>query len=84
MRVVASANISSLTVANGTEGQHLTLILVQDAGGTATWPSTITNCRIAGGTFAKTTGASAIDVVTLAWDDTLSDWLEQSRSLNLQ
>ena len=84
VRVVASANITGLTVSNGTEGQHVTLIMVQDSGGTSTWPSTINNVRLAGGSFAKTTAANAIDSLSLAWDDTLSDWLEQYRATNLQ
>jgi hypothetical protein len=53
--------ISSLTLALGVRGQMLSLIVTQDAGNTTTWPSTIGNAKLIGGTWTKTTGANKED-----------------------
>lgn len=84
VRITASGNITGIAVSDGVEGQRLTLILVQDAGGTSTWPSLMTNVRLAGGSFSKTTTANATDVVRLTWDSSITDWLEAGRATNVQ
>ncbi len=82
-RLLATGNVTSISIADGVEAQLFTLILVQKADGVPTWPSTISNCRIVGGTFTKSTGASKIDTITFRWDAGSSDWLEINRALDL-
>ncbi len=60
-QLTATGNITGLTLTAGAAGQRMTLLLVQNHAATATWVSTITNCKLAGGSFTKTTSADAID-----------------------
>lgn len=79
--LTASGNITSLTLTAGKNGQIVTVALKQNAGGTATWSTTMVNCKLAGGVFTKTLTANAVDTITFRFDGT--NWLETSRSLNL-
>lgn len=75
-KVIANGNVVSLTITAGVADQKLTLILKQDAGGTSTWPTTITNAALAGGAFVKSAIANAVDVLAFAWDSDASKWLQ--------
>lgn len=70
--VTASGNVSSITIATAScdDDQQLTLLLRQNAGGSATWPSTITNARLPGGSFTKTTTANAVDMLRCTYAGT--------------
>lgn len=83
IQITATGNVTSLAIGDGSPGQRIALILRQNGGGTATWPSVISNVRLAGGSFTKTTTASAIDAFWLAWDNALTDWVELTRATNL-
>jgi len=82
-RLLATGNVTSISISDGVEAQLFTLILVQKADGVPTWPSVISNARLVGGTFTKSTGASKIDTITFRWDAGSSDWLEIHRALDL-
>lgn len=71
----------TVTLTNGVKkGETLTLKLTQDGTGnrTVTWPS---NFKKAGGSLTLSTGASAVDMITMQWDGT--NWNEVSRALNV-
>jgi hypothetical protein len=76
----ATGNVTSLAIASGTAGRVLKLILSQGASA-FTWATTMTNCRLAGGTFTKTAAANSIDTITFVSDG--STWNEIGRSLNI-
>lgn len=80
--LTASGNITGITLSAGQADQTIKLILIQNAAGTATWPSTMTNATFAGGSFTKSTGANAVDGYLMVYDDANSKWHELSRSLN--
>jgi len=83
--LIATGNVTGITVSapsNSTQAQFITLVLKQDSGGTSTWPSTFTNCLLAGGTFSKTTTANKVDVISFRRAGALSKWVETSRALN--
>jgi len=63
--LTGTSNITSLSMLGGVAGQMVTLIFVQDGAGTTTWVNTITNVKLAGGTWTKTTTANAVDVLHL-------------------
>lgn len=69
----------TVTLPAGQLGDHLTLILTQDATGsrTVTWPS---NFKKSGGSLTLTTTANSVDVIDLVQSTT--NWREVSRSLN--
>lgn len=73
-QVIASAAITGITISAGKANQILTLELKQDAAGTSTWPTTITNARLTGGVFSKTVTANAIDTLTFRYNSTDSKW----------
>lgn len=78
----ATGNVSSLTLSSaaltGYAGLRFTLLLRQNAGGTATWPATITNVIFpAGGTFSKTLTANAVDRLDLIADGTGNYWAQK-------
>ncbi len=75
-----TGNITVTLTAGEYKNQMLTLKLTQDGTGsrTVTWPG---NFKKAGGSLTLSTAASAVDVITLKYDGT--NWLEQSRALNV-
>ena len=76
-----TANVTSVTFANGVPGVPLTIIFVQDGTGSRTvagWAGTI---KLAGGAYTATTTASQRDALTFVWDGT--NWWEIARSMNL-
>jgi hypothetical protein len=73
--------ISGITLSAGSPGQHLLLVMVQDGGGTGTWPTSFINAVIAGGTITKTATASAVDSIAFRYDG--SNWIEVGRALAL-
>jgi hypothetical protein len=77
----ASSNVTSLGISTtgAYAGQMVTLLLRQ---GTSvyTWPTAFGNCKLVGGTFAKTSTASSVDSITFRFDGT--SWWEMCRSLN--
>lgn len=79
---VANGNVTAITLSAGATGQRLTLLLKQDAGGTKTWPTTMTNAVLRGGAFYKTTSASALDSITFQYDSSPAVWVEVGRRLN--
>jgi hypothetical protein len=82
-RLRASGNVTALTLSTGTyNGQKLVLMLVQNAAGTATWPSAITNCTFAGGALVKTLTADSIDTYLMAYDSFATKWREVARTIN--
>jgi hypothetical protein len=71
----ASGNVTSLELlvtaalpGVGFPNQRVTLRLQQDAGGASSWPTSILNVKMPGGTFTKTPGASAVDLFFLVCD----------------
>lgn len=68
----ATGNVASLTLAISNavnySGMRFTLLLVQNAAGTALWPVTLGNVKLPGGALGKTTTASAVDRVDLVAD----------------
>lgn len=80
--LTANGNISSISINTGADGQIMSLMMVQN-GGSATWPSTITNASLAGGTFTKTTTSGAIDTITFRYNSGTSKWIEIGRALNV-
>lgn len=62
------------TITTGAAFTGQTLILKQNAGGTATWASTIGNARLPGGTFAKSLAGNAIDSLTFRYNSLDSKW----------
>jgi len=84
--VLSAANgvtLGAITLTAGTvDGQEMTLELVQGSGGNSTWPTTMTNATFAGGTFAKTSTSSAVDIYHMRWSTAGAKWREVSRALN--
>ncbi len=79
--LTASGNITSITINNGFESQVLSIKAVQGASGT-TWPTTIGNAKLPGGTLAaKTPGASSVDLWTFRFMG--SSWWLLSSGANL-
>lgn len=75
------ANATSSSITNGTPGQHLTIVWLQDSTGSRTyaWP---TNCVFAGGAApSASTAAGARDSVTFYFDGT--DWYETGRAVGV-
>lgn len=71
----------TVTLANGAgTGDTLMLELTQDGTGnrTVTWPA---NFKKAGGALVLSTGANAVDSITMIWDGT--NWIESSRSMGV-
>jgi hypothetical protein len=81
--LLASGNVSSLSVGLGNPGEVLTLVLTQDAGGISTWPGVVGNCRLAGGAFSKSLAANAVDTLTFRYNSTASKWDEIGRAIAL-
>jgi hypothetical protein len=65
--LTSNGNITSITVSAGQPAQRMTLLLKQGASGN-TWPTTMTNVKLPGGSFAKTTTLNAVDKVDLVCD----------------
>lgn len=79
--ITATGNITSIAIDAGVTDQKMILILTQDGAGTSTWPSTIAGVKFPGGSFSKTTSASAIDRIDLVSDGTT--WYASSTFANL-
>jgi hypothetical protein len=77
----SNGNVTGLTLPAGKPAQRCSLTLKQDAGGANTWPTSITNCVLAGGSFTKSVGANQVDVLTFISDGTT--WFETGRVLNV-
>ncbi len=76
--LIASGNVSSITISTAgcDDDQQLTLLLQQNAGGTATWPSTVANARLPGGSITKTTTANAVDMLRCTYaGTTFAKWV---------
>lgn len=75
-----TGSITVTLTAGVSAGDTLTLELTQDGTGsrTATWPS---NFKKAGGTLTLSTGAAAVDIISMRYDGT--NWVETSRALNV-
>jgi hypothetical protein len=84
LKLTATGNITSINLNTSQAAQIITLVLVQDAAGTSTWPTTIANCKFAGGTFVKTLAANAVDTYTLRYDDGTGVYREIGRAVNVQ
>jgi hypothetical protein len=82
-QLTANGNVTGITVSAGIAGQRLSVTLVQNGAGTATWPTTMTNVRFPGGTFTKTTAANAVDVLWLMYNTSASKWDALATSANL-
>jgi hypothetical protein len=81
-RLISSGNVTGLTLSAGTAGQIITLIFVS-GNVSHTWVGTITNCRLEGGSFTKTTTLNAVDTLTFRWNSTDSKWDEIGRAINI-
>lgn len=80
--LTSNANITGITLSAGKPAQLFTLQMVQ-GNALHTWPATITNARLAGGTFTKTTTLLADDQITFRWNTASSTWDEVGRALAL-
>ena len=82
LSLTATGNITALTVSTtgALPGEIVVLRLIQNAAGTATWPTTIGNVKLPGGSFTKTAAANALDVLTLRFNSGV--WNTLSISLN--
>jgi hypothetical protein len=74
-----TGNITVTLTSGLVVGDTMKLVLTQDGTGsrTATWPS---NFKKAGGSLVLSTGAGAVDAVSMVWDGT--NWRETARALN--
>lgn len=80
-KVTLSANATSSSITNPSNGQRITIQWLQDATGgrTYVWP---TNCKFAGGaTPIASTAAGKSDLITFVFDGT--NWLETASSLGV-
>jgi hypothetical protein len=75
----SNANVTSLALPAGKPAQRCTVTLKQNAAGSNTWPTTITNCVLEGGSFTKSAAGNAVDVLTFISDGTT--WFETGRAL---
>jgi hypothetical protein len=82
MRIVLTANITSWTVLAGADAQRCTLYFEQSAGGN-TLAGTPGNVRLAGGAFALSAAAGAVDTLSLQYQIATATWYETSRSMAL-
>jgi hypothetical protein len=80
--LTSNANVTGITLAAGKAAQLFTLGMIQGSSG-YTWPTTITNARLAGGSFTKSSASGAVDTITFRYNATNSTWDEISRSLAL-
>lgn len=82
---LSSTAITSLTIQAGvTDGEQITVEVVQDATGSRTIPTTWTNVAFAGGTYTATTTANKHDCISLIYNSTLAKWVERAaRALNM-
>lgn len=80
--IVSTGNITGITITGGYQAQVLTLEMKQ-GNAAHTWPTTITNARLAGGVFTKTATLNAVDTLTFRYNSTNSTWDEISRTTNI-
>lgn len=80
--LTANGNVTGITIRAGIAGQKMSLVLIQNLGGKATWPTTFVNATIAGGTFSKSLRANAVDTIEFKYDSVNSKWRETTRSLH--
>jgi hypothetical protein len=66
-KITLNNNLTLNSLSNVTSGDSLTLIVTQDGTGGRTLSSTM---KFAGGTKTLSTGANAIDVITIFYDGT--------------
>lgn len=71
--LTSSGNITGITLTAGKHAQRFTLELVQ-GNAAHTWSSVITNARLAGGAFTKSTNLNDRDVLTFQYNSTDSKW----------
>jgi hypothetical protein len=74
VRVAMNANITTLTLSNPRDGERYLLRLTQDATGSRTisWPAAV---KWRGGAAPTLGGANVVDVVSMIYDSTGSDYL---------
>ncbi len=48
-----------------------------------TWPTTIINARLVGGSFTKSSTAQNVDTITFRWNNLKTRWDEISRAMNI-
>ena len=76
-----TGDVTSISIANPTEGQEWSVLFVQDGTGSRVvsgWPASV---KLSGGAFVITTTASKGSLITFLYDGT-THW-EKSRSTNL-
>jgi hypothetical protein len=76
-------NILSITISNGVPGQIFTLDMFQ-GNAAYTWPTTIGNARIVGGTFTKTAAQQSVDTITFRWNYVKTRWDEIGRAMDIK
>lgn len=84
IRVTLSATaVTTINAGTGKPGEHMTVEIIQDATGSRSISGWSASYLLAGGSYTVTATANKRDVLTFAWDNTDSKWVEQSRSMNL-
>lgn len=71
--LTSTGNVTSLAITGGKAGQTLVLELVQ-GNGSHTWPTTITNARLSGGSFTKTATVSSVNMMQFRYNATAAKW----------
>jgi hypothetical protein len=86
IRVTLSATaITTINGSAGKPGEIIRVVVIQDATGGRSisgWSTGANGFKLAGGSFTVSAGANAIDVLSFAWDNTTSKWVEIGRVLN--
>jgi len=77
-----AGNVTAWSITNGQIGQIVTIELFQGAGGGHTISGHAASIKIAGGAWALTAAAGAVDSLTLRYDG--SEWHEIGRAFDLQ
>jgi hypothetical protein len=76
----------TVTTNGAADGQEMLLLLQQNLAGNGTWPDTIGNVLLPGGTFTKSLGANATDAFVLKFQSLIGGgaWIATSIALDVK